>query len=207
MGINNLLQIYRDEFNWLIDTALSGYLAKPIRHPAPKYALYLYKQIQELVEIYDLSRALSREDLEQEVKLTWLEAEEAYRRKERPISLKWFLIKCGSRRLVKLIERSLSIPEREGKHLITYYYMKDSEPQFDIGIQFLFLGSDIKPLNRLTPFERYLIYLRFNLENSIEEIAVRLHRHSDSIETYLEELLAKLRKEYDKEAPNTARSY
>lgn len=190
----SIFQKYQKEFREMSDGVFDIY--QNIYSGTESHLNYLKNNTTTQRSIY----SLNREDLNQQLKLIWLELEQQFELNQPKVSLKTYLIRM-----------STWIIRDWFNHEMKILYTQNLEPPpeelpFNINIQFLYLGSDWYPLSNLTTYERYILYLKYNKEMTIQEIAFKLKRDRGLVGIQLHSILNKIRSRiYVKPNENTER--
>lgn len=75
-----------------------------------------------------------------------------------------------------------------------YYYFVEEKPELILNLDFLLYGTRLYPFSELSPYERYLIFLRFREEKSILKISHIVQHERKIIKAQLDSILDKLRR-------------
>lgn len=182
-----ILVKYQDLFDFTVNAALYAYRDEPLPDGYPRWAHILHYQIV----AGDLSSALSKEDIEQELLIIWWNAFETYKRTRPDVKLKRYLIRMGCFILRPIIERQVRVPthEKEALELNVIEWQSD----FKLDLKFVINGSEEQPWCILTPYERYLLYVHFTCNVSLFEIARMLRRDIDTMQKHMKCILKRLK--------------
>jgi len=190
----NALLEYQREFDELVDIAYHAYYGR--WHPATNsHSL----RLRSLLDGLDPGFSLDREDVSQKLWEVWVRLFRSYQdKKTTDMGLRSYLLSLSVWKLEKWLRRESSCPA----HALPTY--EEKEP-FALDICFLIRGTDFWPLSILTPYERYLIFLKFKEEKSIVEIAEMTQQTRQTVSTHLRRVLRKLRSASHVDAKESAR--
>lgn len=140
-------------------------------------------------------------DVKQEFYLIFLEAERSYDKRKPKATFQSY----AARRVAWGMRDYLI---RTSKIVTTYpyYYFTEEKPEFIIDLNFLLYGTGIYPLSELSPYERYLIFLRFREDKSILEISTIVQHNWLTVNTRLDAAIDKLRRLSDASKNTTGSS-
>ena len=91
---------------------------------------------------------------------------------------------------------------RAVSHVPIFYYDKPLKEElgFKLNVSFLAHGTDFYPLSELSPYERYLIFLKYQEDRNILEIAQVVQKDKMTIQRHLKKIHTKLRSFVDENA-------
>jgi DNA-directed RNA polymerase specialized sigma24 family protein len=184
----NAFDEFRSDFDIIVRTCFAGWHKNILRDSRP-YTSYLYQTILEVSRTSSHHFRLYPEDIEQQLRVIWLEAIQSFEKSHPRIKLRQYLIRMSIWGLRDWLRK-------EGHVVLIGPNWPDTWPNipiFSLGLGFLSLGSDWAPLASLTPYERYLIYLQFVDDKSILQISRIVQRDRHSISEDIEAILAKIR--------------
>lgn len=186
---------YRAEFEEIVDTVYKAYSKQPLIS-AKKYLVVLYDSISSLEATFPLDA----EDIRQELVFRWLIFISKYYEAKPNVKLRQYLIR-----------RSIWAM-RDWFHLLMKKPVWDTPvivfPEFNsfvLNFKFLIHGTDVAPFDILSPYERYLIFLKFKEERTILEIAKAVQKTRKTVKAQLKSIYDKLRSHSDA-STNTGRS-
>lgn len=178
------LQTYKKEFNALVGAVHSASLGiEPIN--TNRYALVLYDEIKNIPSL-----PLEVCDIEQELRLCWVIFVRKYNDRKPEITLRQYLLRrsiWALRDWYKHVQKPSSESHRVGR---------DSGKQefpFKLDTRFLVEGSDLFPFTLLTPYQRYILYLKYKENKSISQIAKLVIKTRKTVSLELRRLLKNLR--------------
>jgi hypothetical protein len=196
--LNYLLTKYSNLYNDLTNTVYLAYKSKYLSTKYPKYCHILYNKIQNNEIPQNQNLILSKEDIEQQLKMIWFIALNNYLKNKPAISLKQYLIRISLFKLRDYMKYQLSI-----NSLVPYenkVELPTEHINFKLDLEFVCLGNKEEPWNILYPVERYILYLFFTKELSVMQIAQRLRKDKHTISKQLKQTLIKLRSNFILEA-------
>jgi DNA-directed RNA polymerase specialized sigma24 family protein len=177
------LDLYRAEFDEIVDTVYQAYERKPLQSGKP-YLISLYDSVSQFEPCYPLERA----DVSQELVFRWLIFIQKYYEAKPAITLKQYLIRRSiwtMRDWFKLLMRK---PPYE-----TPIVILPKLDSFVLNSKFLLYGTDVQPFDCLTSYERYLLFLKFKDDRTILEIADAVQKTKKTVRTQLKRIYNKLR--------------
>jgi len=189
----NVLQRFRNEFEELVSVTYDTYWERDV-FPKNKFSIALEDTITEALSDRKRTFNLTREDLEQQLALLWLSYHKQYNsKKNKPeTSLRSYMIRRSIwglrdwlRYEVNIVTEEYSIPETE-----------DTENEFRIDLTFLLHGMDFTLLNNLSPYERYIIFLKFKEDKSILQMSHILQKDRRVVKNHFDSIIIKIKENY-----------
>jgi hypothetical protein len=189
----NVLQRFRNEFEELVSVAYDTYWERDV-FPKDKFSIALQDAITEILSDRKRTFNLTREDLEQQLALLWLSYYKQYNsKKNKPeASLRSYIIRRSIwglrdwlRYEVNIVTEEYSISETE-----------DTENEFRIDLTFLLHGMDFTLLNNLSPYERYIIFLKFKEDKSILQMSHILQKDRRVVKNHFDSIIIKIKENY-----------
>lgn len=178
---------FREDFKQLVDTTYCA-LHKKQKTYCRQHLSVLYSSIFHL----DIREYIAREEIEQELAFIWLKSLKAYHTSKPNVHIRQYLIRrslWGLRDWLRTIAaRPIEIPYTDLPEEV-----ETQEKKFNLDLKFLVYGSDYEPLVQLTPYERYLIFLKFKEDKTILEISHIVQKHYETIYEHLNQIFAKIR--------------
>ena len=182
------LNRFRQDFKELVDTAYAA-IRKKEKAVNKQHLSVLYNSISYL----DIRQFVTKEDVEQELRYQWFLAIRSFQKTKPSVHIRTYLIR---RSLWSLRDwaRSLSL-------IKTHDHFIDNIPDttetthydFRLDLKFLIHGTEFTPLASLTPYERYLIFLKFREDKSTLEIAEMVQKTYETVYEHINEIIAKVR--------------
>lgn len=180
-----VLQRFRNDFVDLVNV----FMLRSRDIPFTTNQQYLQVLYNSLI-IKENQLLIERDDVEQELAMLWLLYARKYMESKPDIHIRQYLRRLsvwGLRQYFNRVTRPvthapLMVPEEE----IT-------DHGFKLDLQFLLKGTDFHPLSVLTPYERYLIFLKFKEEKTILEIAYIVQKTKKTVCVHLQKTIKKLR--------------
>jgi len=188
----NILERFEYEFNELVNITYDTYWElNPL--PREKFSNILCETLKTSLMGKERSFDLSKEDLKQHLSLLWLSYYRQYQSKKPETSLKGYIL----RRSIWGIRDWLSYE----MNIVTEFYDPDlKEENFDFGFKldliFLLQGSDFNFLKGLSPYERYIIFLKFKEEKSILQMSHILQKDRRVIKNHFDSIILKLKENH-----------
>ena len=186
----NVLENFKDIFEDLVNITYDTYWDQEL-YPKAKCLVALQENLHELFKTRKRSLVLTREEIEQQLSLLWLGYEDQYySNKSKPTSsIRGYLTYRSIWGIRDWLKYELNII-RECQFV---YPEEELEYDFKIDLNFLIKGVNYNLLADLSPYERYLIFLRFNEDKNLKEIARIVQKDSRMIKKHLGSILTKLK--------------
>ncbi len=190
----NVLQRFRNEFEELVSVTYDTYWERDV-FPKNKFSIVLQDTIAEALSDRERTFNLTKEDLEQQLALLWLSYYRQYTsKKDKPeTSLRGYIIRrsiWGLRDWLKyevnIVTEEYAIPEAE----------KEIEDEFKIDLMFLLHGIDFILLKNLSPYERYIIFLKFKEDKSILQMSHILQKDRRVIKNHFDSIITRIKENY-----------
>ena len=194
-----LRDVYSNEFEGIVDLVWDTYNKQPT-DPTQSYLLALKEKLLSFQDRCHTTFAFQREDVEQELSVLWLRFNRNYRGKRTPGELKDYLLKHSVFSMKGWFFRQISaLSHGQSRYVPNWTIL-----EFQLDLKFLLEGTDYWPLCNLSPYERYLIFLKFKEEKSIVDMAYTVQKHREVVAYQLKRILNRLRSEIN-ESKNTKR--
>lgn len=153
---------------------------------------YLYQLVSEM----DVTTTIEDADIVQELSVIWLKAIKNYKKSKPNCNIRQYLIRMSVWGLRDWLQRESNIqmtaPIEEQE--------EQEEQPFTLDLPFLLYGSIYQPLQALTDYERYLIYLKYVDGKHIFEIAEHLQKDRSIVSKQLYAIHDKLRSQLNENA-------
>lgn len=159
--------------------------------------LVLFKELSRISNSYWSTFTLEREDIEQQLRYLWIKYNKMFSKKEKKrTSLRDYLLACTVmgmstwyyREVVGVsYDTSLSLEELAENTV-------GSPDKLSLDFSFVIKGTTIYPLQDLTPYERYLLFLRYKTEKTTVEIAYVVQKDRKTVSRQLARIHNKLRR-------------
>lgn len=174
---------YSKEFNKILSIATDAIN----RRYRPEYKKeYLYQVLSSI----PIATTVSDDDIKQELYMIWLIGIKNYYISNPKCAVRKYLMRMsvwGLRDwLIKEANILMSAPVDEN-------FDEEAECPFTLDLSFLLYGSSYPPLQELSNYERYLIYLKHVEDKHIIEIAKHLQKDRDLISKQITAIYNKLR--------------
>jgi len=189
----DVLKRFENEFNELVSVTYDSYWERKV-FPKDKFSVVLRDTITNALINKKRTFDLTKEDLEQQLALLWLSYYKQYNSKEdKPeTSLKSYIIRrsiWGLRDWLKyevsVITENFMIPETEVP-----------ESEFKIDLAFLFHGVEFTLLKDLSPYERYIIFLKFKEDKSILQMSHILQKDRRMVKSHFDSIIKRIKESY-----------
>lgn len=180
-----------DDFNEIVDLVWNTYLRRHT-NPQKPHLVKLKKELLSSIRRYWNTYTLDREDIEQELRLLERKYLQSFSKKRRKHTLKEFVLQCCIFGMRTWFHQQLSSVSHGVESPMP---VETCVLEFQLDLRFLLHGTDYWPLCNLSPYERYLIFLRFKEDKSIVEIAYIVQKHREVISKQLRSILNRLRSE------------
>ena len=191
---------YNKEFDEIVDLVWDTWNKIPTT-PSKWYLQSLKRHLLSYQERCWTAFIIHREDVEQELSLLWLKYSNTFKGKRTYGALREYLIQCSLIGMRSWFFQQISTPSHSGEKKYLNWFLLE----FQLDLRFLVEGTSYWPLYNLSPYERYLIFLKFKEEKSIVDIAYTVQKHREVISYQLKRILNRLRSEIN-ESKNTKRS-
>lgn len=160
-----------------------------IKYPWIGYCNWMIQELGRLsTEVNANILSIDVEDIKQAFIEIWLGAYEDFVENKPCASIRNYMI----RRSVWGM-RDWYIKEMNILMKLPYNYYLEEDPPFLLNLNFLLYGTEIEPLNLLSPYQRYLIFLQYKEEKTIFEIADIVQRDEKTIRYQINSILNLLR--------------
>ena len=134
---------------------------------------------------------LTKEDLNQHLSLLWLSYYKQYTSKEKKpeVSLRTYLLRRSIWGIRDWLNYETNIITEDA------YYTKNElvETGFKLDLKFLIEGTDFQLLSVLSPYERYLIFLKFKEEKSILQMSFILQKDRRIVKKHFDLIMQKIK--------------
>jgi hypothetical protein len=192
-----------EKYQWLFDTVVDVTWAATHGYRIPMSLRSLTMSYQDsMVKYFDQLRSLmferknnmypSREDMEQQLYLLWLVFFASYARSKPDVDIEKYLLMRSVWAMRDWVWQQMRVMTTNGG-------LNGEVPGygFTLDMRFLMFGSGFYPLSELSPYERYLIFLRFSHDQSIEEMSKTLHKSRHVVGKQLNKTITKLRRNWN----------
>ena len=186
----NVLERFEYEFNELVDVAYNTYWEGDVLLKE-KFSVVLHDTLVRSLDTKKRTFQLTKEDLKQHLSLLWLTYYQQYRSKKPETSIKGYLLKRSIWGLRDWLSYETNIVT-ECYNPITPEY----ESEFKIDLIFLLEGTDYSFLKELSPYERYIIFLKFKEEKSILQMSRILQKDRRVVKNHFDSIILKIKENY-----------
>ena len=185
----SIIDKYKSDFDELVDTLIDGYYHRPLAIQK-EHLRFLRNSLKE-----KRSRVpLERDDVVQELSIKWIQFEKKFNKTKPKIHIRqylrrrsvWFLRDWFNRQMKKITLHP--IYEEDS-------FINNTAP-FTLSLRFLLYGTSYRFLSDLSPYERYLIFLRYKLDRTILEIAYAVQKDDITIERHFKKIFNKIRSKH-----------
>jgi len=184
---------YISEFNNIVETVMEVAYQRYTYQTFP-FLEALATELNKIVEEFGTIIPISKEDLVQELNMLWLSYKKTYKENRPKVSLRSYLISrsiWGLRDWLHKQGRTTFIPFPN--------LLEGETKQGDlIDFNFVLKGGSLSPFKVLNAYQRYVLFLRYGREMSIDEITNLLQKSQPTVRKQLREIIEKIRSEYDK---------
>lgn len=185
--METILKRYRKDFDELVSTVESAYWYQPQLFSKP-HLDYLYSSLTKERN----GPKLEPGEIHQELIALWGEFYRKYQESKPEIHIRQYLIRRSVWGLRDWFNSQFKFypaapPPLDEEE--TYSHRVG----FKLDLGFLFYGTRVFPLSILSPYERYLIFLKFKKERTILEIAGIVQKNKETVGFQLHKILKKLR--------------
>ena len=200
----DVLQYFKNEFDELVSVAYGAYWELDT-FPKNKFSIALQDAISDTLLDKKRTFNLTREDLEQQLALFWLSYTKQYHsKKTKPgTSLKIYLIRRSIWGLRDWLRQEINIVTEEYR---PFEEKLEIDNDFKIDLMFLFHGIEASLLKDLSPYERYLIFLKFKEDKSILQMSYILQKDRRIIKNHIDSIIIKLKENHSNGLQNEQNS-
>lgn len=187
----DVLVKHKDIIDNMILAGYNGYYQIPLpRTPLPRYCKKLYFVLLDLPRksVYP-SCCLDKDDLYQTLSVAYWKYTSGFFKNKPDVSFEMFLIRLSYFTIRDLLVSLIRIPMQD---ISEEELLPPEEKKVELNLKFAFRGSKVSPLNKMTPLERYLLYLHLSKKESLEKIAKRVNRVRKTVYNHRLKLFAKL---------------
>lgn len=154
------------------------------------YTKTLARALREVMNGVDRRRRILKEDISQQLALLWLEYNKEYDIRKPHVSRRRYLIWRSIWGLKDWLRNELKLHD-----IPVDPWTLPKEPRQKIDVHFLVAGSKNYPFSLLSPYERYLLFLRFYKDLSLVEMASLMKKSTPTVRKQLTQVIQKLRSE------------
>lgn len=186
------LDEYKDDFEGIVDLVWLVYKRQEAT-PRQEHLQKLYCDLTSVEYLYPREFTLAREDVSQELAAIWIQQGKRYFEKPARITpIRQFLLDASIYHIRVWFHREI----RCMSHFLPdpYTPFEETVHEFNLDVKFLRDGSNYWPLSKLSPYERYLLFLKFKQDKNIVEIAYIVQKHREVVSRQLTKIMAKLRR-------------
>lgn len=189
----NVLQRFENEFNELVTVAYDTYWELGVL-PRNKFSIVLQNTIAQALADKRRTFDLTREDLEQQLTLLWLSYYKQYNSKEsKPdTSLKSYMIRRSIWGLRDWLRYEVNVTTEE----YTIPEIEEAESEFKIDLMFLLYGVEFVLLKDLSPYERYIIFLKFKEDKSILQMSRILQKDRKVVKSHFDSIIERIKENH-----------
>lgn len=187
-----LRDIHEKDFNEIVDLVWNVWNDKPV-YLTRSHLVNLYQRLLSVQQRYWTTFMIQKEDIQQQLSMLWLRYENKYKKISRRGSLLDYLLQCSILGMETWFYRQISVPSYNKSVVQEQIVQEWKAVGFQLDLDFLVKGTDYWPLSILSPYERYLIFLKFKEEKSIVGITYMVQKHREVVSNQLSRILNKLR--------------
>ena len=185
----NSLEKFSEDFDELIEVTYNTYWDLPVIHKK-SFSKSLEEIILDIPITNRNSFNLTLNDLRQELSSFWLKYEKQYKNPKENVALRSYLIRRSIWDIRDWLKRQTNI-------VVTDPFLgvkNDCVAEFKLDLLFLFEGTNYPPLRILSPYERYIIFLKFKEEKSILQMSKILQKDRRVVKSHFDSIIKKLKK-------------
>jgi hypothetical protein len=188
-----VFDVYARDFATLVNTTYEisngGYMRS-----LSGYKRTLARAVREIMNGEERRRRILKEDIEQELALMWVEFEQDYLERKPSVSRRRYLIWRSIWGLKDWLRKELKM-QLQQHDLIAPDIFFPPEPKQKIDVEFLVRGSKNYPFSLLSPYERYLLFLRFYKDMDLGDMADLMQKSRPTVRKLLTKVIQKLRRQ------------
>lgn len=191
---------YRKDFDELVTVVVAVHNGLPV--PARNnHQKKLARDLKELKRKYRSNFSIDKKDIEQELTLMWYQYAGQFEDRSPKVRFKRYLM----RRSIWGLRDWYKDQVKCQSHTAMFITGADQTTDFPfkLDLSFLLYNVSPEPLNMLSPYERYLIFLKFTEEKNILEIASVVQKDRGVVSRQLDDVITKLRRLYNAQQENT----
>ena len=199
----NIVEQFESEFNEFIDVTYKTYWNEDVL-PRQNFSSTLHKTLKKSLGNKKRTFDLTKEDLEQHLSLLWLIYEEQYNHKDKKpdATLKTYIIRRSIWGLRDWLSYEINIVTEEYNPRLD----EEIEKEFKLDVLFLLEGSECFLLKELSPYERYIIFLKFKEDKSILQMSYILQKDRRVVKKQFDSIISKIKERHFNELQNTKNS-
>ena len=192
----SVLKRFEDEFNELADVAYNAYWEREV-FPKYKFSVVLEETIIKALKNKNRAFNLAKEDFEQQLALLWLSYHKQYDSKENKLetSLKSYILRRSIWGLRDWLIYESNIVTKEDMSV----ELEKVRSEFKIDVSFLLRGTNFALLKNLSPYERYIIFLKFKEDKSILQMSRILQRDRRMVKNHFDSTIERIKENYSNE--------
>jgi len=183
-----------DYLAWTTHLAMTDTEVKLGRHRPTRFSLLgdqLYNIIIHARKKFCMATVVCfREDIKQQIRFIWLTAEKRYKANVNGRSLKDYLIRMT---ILGMRDYTISLLKQTNTTNTSNFSYYIKRPQLLLDLHFVVNGTNTCPFDTLNPYERYLLFLRYNQEKTLAEIAKTVYKRVRTVQLELRFITDKLR--------------
>lgn len=191
MDVRRPSELYPEEFKILCDTAYR--ITQGARVPYPQSYAKMLERISKTVPKRN-GFSISKQDIEQQLELIWLEGIVSHRETESKTTLRSYLVRYGAFGLRDWLWGQFKSPDKQPSEGTGE---EGFEGDRELSLAWLLCGTKQEPWCRLTPYERYLIFLYYAKELTIDEVSKLSKTGRDKVMDRLKKAKQKLRRVFN----------
>lgn len=198
-SLDEVLKWTEKEFNNVLNVTLDA-MNLISRANIPNQYRFLHRTLSFISSEEDSSFSLEKEDVRQQLNMIWIDCYNSYylKPKKPNIGFKKYVQRVSTWRLRDWVKKKV--------HKETVEFTEESFPvlqaepiPFKIDLAFVAKGNEGALFEELSLEERYVLYLKYNLDKSIVEIGKILQKDRLTVSTHLDLVLDKLRRKLTNE--------
>ena len=154
------------------------------------------RELMRIRSTYWTTFTVDKEDVQQELTYMWLKYWKILQKREKGkkyVHPRDYLLSCTVWGMKTWYYSEVIAASHGQEYARSEWEDQSDPPPFSLTMRFVTLGTDLKPLDTLDPYERYLIFLMYKMRKNTVEIAHIAQRDRKAITEQLRQIHSRLR--------------
>ena len=156
------------------------------------YEKALVKSLRRVISPYKLYIFLDKEDIRQQIYTNYLKFKSDFKSNTPQFSMISYIVSRTIWEIRDWIVKQYSSKYVPGAEWMEKGITKEEEDSFKVDIYFLIRGNTTQPFSLLNAYERYILYLRYGKEMTIQEMAGLIQKSKPTIRKHIKYVIDKL---------------
>lgn len=187
---------YHEEYNMLVDTMHRAISSRsPVLYLEAPWVENFYYTISDIRNESESDYIITEEEIRAQLSYMWIDFVSQYNERTPNVHIKRYLISRSVWGLRDWYRYQMNICTQDYSPGLTLPATQEEEVDvgFRLDVGFLLFGTYFFPLSELTPYERYIIFLKYREEKTILEIARIVQKSSSHVKRVLHSTTNKLK--------------